>query len=145
VDALSEAARLSLNGRWERGTIGEFKVDADGTVENGMEVNRYLQGMLHTELRNPPTFLVNAKEAGTLRVKVRAVATAGAKLVYRVDGADVKSVDLPDKDGKNDGDAPEYDQVFTFAIPAGAHRLTLDNVGGDWMTMDWIEFVGKFQ
>jgi hypothetical protein len=30
------------------------------------------------------------------------------------------------------------------AIPAGQHRLALDNVGGDWLVLDWLEFAGTF-
>lgn len=29
-------------------------------------------------------------------------------------------------------------------VPAGQHRLTLDNIGGDWAVVDWLAFLGKF-
>ena len=54
-----------------------------------------------------------------------------------------KSIDLPDRDGKNDSMAREYDQTFEFAIPPGRHRLTLDNVGGDWACIGWYAFTGE--
>ena len=95
-------------------------------------------------MRNPPTFVVNALAPGKLLVKVRAVAMAGARLEYRVDGAVAQSVDLPDLDKKNAGDLPEYDRVFEFPVPAGKHRLPLDNVGGDWAVLTWLEFQGDF-
>ncbi|MBM4049197.1 MAG: hypothetical protein FJ279_29200 [Planctomycetes bacterium] len=116
----------------------------DGLVEHSHELNGFLQGMLHTHLRNPPTFLVNAVGEAQLLVKVQAVAATGARLEFRLDGETKQTVDLPDLDGKNAADAPEYDKVFTFPIPAGRHRLTLDNVGRDWAALTWLEFKGAF-
>jgi hypothetical protein len=113
-------------------------------VEHQGELNGFLQGRLHTHLRNPPTFLVNAKTEGTLRIKVRAVASQGARLEYRIDGEVKNAVDLPDLDGEDDGTAREYDRVFTFPIPLGQHRITLDNVGADWLTLSWLEWQGEF-
>jgi len=98
---------------------------------------------LHQHLRNPPTFLVHAVEPGRLLVKVRAVAIGGAKLVWSVDGQLQKTVDLPDRDRQNDGSAAEYDQVVELPIPAGRHRLTLDNQGADWLTISWYQFDGR--
>jgi hypothetical protein len=53
-----------------------------------------------------------------------------------VDGRVERLIDLPDRDGKNDGQAKEYDQTFEFAIPPGSHQLSLDNV-------DWYFFSGE--
>lgn len=102
-----------------------------------------LQGMLHQHLRNPPTFLVKMSKGGALRVHVLGVATLGAKLQWQVDGRVEEVVDLPDRDGKNDATAKEYDQTFEFPIPPGHHRVTLDNVGGDWACIAWYAFRGE--
>jgi hypothetical protein len=129
---------------WDRPLISEFRVGADGLITDSAQLNGFLQGMLHTHLRNPPVFLVNAETPGRLKVMVRAVSQAGAKIVWSVDGRVAQTVDLPDLDGKNDGSAAEYDRVLEFAFPAGRHRLGLDNTGGDWATITWIEFEGRF-
>lgn len=144
LKALADPVRVVPTGRWARGLRNEFEVLPGGEVAHEDELNAFVQGMYHTALRNPPTFLVNALEPGRLRVHVRAVAVAGARIEYRVDGEAVRTVDLPDRDGKNDGNAPEYDETFEFEIPAGRHRLTFDNVGGDWLTLSWYEFAGVF-
>ncbi len=144
VSRLRDPMRIVPVMRWSRPARSAFQVQADGIVEHGAELNGYLQGMLHTHLRNPPTFLVDATAKGELRVKVRAVATLGAKLQYSVDGKVEQTVDLPDLDHKNDGGAREYDKVFSFRIPPGRRRLTLENVGGDWMTVSWFEWEGEF-
>ncbi|MEN6346390.1 MAG: hypothetical protein ABFE16_13910 [Armatimonadia bacterium] len=141
---LKDPARTHVEGRWQRPQRSEFRVLAEASIENGQQLEGYLQGMLHTELRNPPTFEVNAVRDAQLAVYVQAVATAGAKLEFRVDGKTVQTVDLPDLDGKNGGNSPEYCREFVFPIPAGRHRVTLDNVGGDWACLTWYEFRGTY-
>jgi len=144
LERLRDPARIVLAQMWARPTQSEFRVRPDRLVDQAGELNGFLQGRLHTHLRNPPTFLVNAQTAGKLLVMVRAVSQGGARLEYGVDGELRQSVDLPDLDGKNDGSAAEYDRVLTLDIPAGRHRLTLDNTGADWATLTWIEFQGEF-
>jgi hypothetical protein len=118
-------------------------VEKDGLVRDAWALNGYLQGKLHTQLRNPPTFLLRMPRGGAIQVHVRAVATLGARLECLVDGQLVKGVELPDRDHKNDGAAREYDKTFSFSIPSGKHRVTIQNNGGDWMTVDWYAFDGE--
>ncbi len=141
---LRDPARTPTTGRWSRPTRNEFRVRPDGLIEDPDELNSFIQGKLHQEMRNPPTFLVNTTTAGRLQVHVRAVSSAGAKLEYQIDGVTKQTVDLPDLDHKNDEHAPEYDRTFTFAIPAGKHRLTVDNTGPDWASVSWFAFEGAF-
>jgi hypothetical protein len=129
--------------RWARPDRNEFVVEKGGTVREQWALNGLLQGRLHTHLRNPPTFVVNLPRGGALRVHVRAVATLGARLECLVDGRLVKAVDLPDRDGKNDSSAREYDATYEFPIPPGKHRVTARNVGGDWLTVAWYAFTGE--
>jgi len=112
---------------------------------NDWQLIAFLQGRLHTHLRNPPTFIVRAPEGGTLEVFVRGVAQGGARLVLKVDGKPTRTVDLPDRDGKNEPHSDEYARVFTLVFPPGEHRLTLDNEGEDWAFVEWIAFRGRFE
>lgn len=137
--------RVIPTDRWEKAPENLFRVQPGGIVEDGWKMVTYLQGTLHQQMRQPPTFVLNAPRGARLHVHVRAVAQAGANLLLLVDGAVRQRVDLPDRDGKNDGTAREYDRVFTFRIPAGAHRVTLDNQGSDWVAIDWLAFEGEFR
>lgn len=141
---------LTLSGRrivpswqWARPARNEFIVEKEGLVRDQWALPGMLQGKLHQHLRNPPTFVVNMPQGGCLRVHVLGVATLGARLQWQVDGRTDKVIDLPDRDGKNDGRVKEYDQTFEFTIPPGRHRLTLDNVGGDWACVGWYAFTGE--
>ncbi|NUQ00775.1 MAG: hypothetical protein HUU35_13070, partial [Armatimonadetes bacterium] len=145
LGSLHEPVRVVPSAGWARPERAEYVVRADGSIEHGDNLPDFLQGLLHQELRNPPTFVVDVVEGGRLTVNVRAVATLGARLELRIDGQVAHSVDLPDCDGKNDSNAPEYDQTIELALPPGRHRVTLDNVGGDWAKLAWIEFSGRFR
>lgn len=139
------APRIVPVGQWDRPERSEFVVGKGGTVRDAWGLHAYLHGKLHGHLANPPTFLVHMPEGGALRVHVRAVATLGARLECQVDQAVAGTVDLPDLDGKNDGAAREYDKTYEFPIPAGRHRVTLRNVGGDWACLAWYAFTGRIE
>jgi hypothetical protein len=128
--------------RWARPARSEFIVREGSLVSDQWALSGMLQGNLHGHLRNPPTFVVNMPQGGSLKVHVRGVATLGARLQWQVDGRVVKTIDLPDRDGKNEAMAREYDETYELAIPLGRHRLTLDNVGGDRACVGWYALVG---
>jgi hypothetical protein len=128
---------------WSRPAKNEFVVQPNGVIRPQWALNGVLQGDLHAEMRNPPNFLVNMPHGGSLRAQVRAVATQGARLECLIDDKLIQSIDLPDRDHKNDTSAHEYDQTCEFPIPAGRHRVTLRNTGKDWLTVGWLAFLGE--
>jgi hypothetical protein len=145
LSRLEDPLRVPLTSRWARPDRAEFRVHAGGSIEGAYDLNGLLQGRLQQDLRNPLTFLVDTDRPAALAVQVRAVATQGARLECRIDAQPAMAVDLPDLDGKNDSGAAEYDRVITFPIPSGAHRVTLDNTGPDWLVLSWLEFRGYSQ
>ena len=46
---------------------------------------------------------------------------------------------MPDKDGKNDGFANEYNEDFSIDVPQGVHEIKVSNSGSDWFTVDYFE------
>ena len=136
-------ARITPNLTWARPEVNEFVVDHTGLVDAPFALNGFLQGQLHPHLRNPPTLVVNAVAPAKLLVKVRAVATLGARIECCVDDVLASRVELPDLDRKNDGRAPEYARVLEFNVPAGRHLVSVSNTGGDWATVDWYCFEGE--
>ncbi len=145
-DALPEvrmnSRRITPTLQWMRPMENEFVVAKEGLVRNQSALPGVVQGNLHPMLRNPPTFSVNMPRGGCLRVHVLGVAASGAKLQWQVDGRVEKTIDLPDRDGKNDTCAREYDHTYELPIPPGRHRVTLDNVGNDWFSVGWYAFSG---
>jgi len=140
LSQVREQPRVYTDYAWSRPVSSDFRVRADGTVDGSTDLIGFLQGMLHREMRNPPTFNVNAGENASIEVRVQAVATGGARLQIRIDGKPVRMIALPDKDGKNDARAHEYDTTYSVPIPKGRHRVTIDNIGGDWAAIEWYAF-----
>ncbi|MCX5682548.1 MAG: hypothetical protein NT049_02540, partial [Planctomycetota bacterium] len=130
---------------WIRPPESEFAVDSRGQVANASSLIGCLQGNLHPDLSNPPTFLLNMPEGGTFRMLVRAVATMGARLEILIDDKPVKTVDLPDLDHKNDTGAPEYNKTIEVTVPPGRHRIGIRNTGGDWAYVSWYGFTGRIE
>jgi hypothetical protein len=135
--------RITPAWRWARAERNEFVVHRGGIIADQWALPGLIQGKLHPDLRNPPTFLVNLPQGGALQIHVRGVASRGAKLQWLVDARTEKTIDLPDRDGKDDALAPEYDETFELPIPPGRHRVTLDNVGGDWACIGWYALSGE--
>jgi hypothetical protein len=131
---------VATTARWAAPERNEFRVGAGGAVAEADALNGYLQGRLHTHLRNPPTFLVDMPRGGRMRLHVMGVSMAGARLHVLVDGKAVRTLDLPDRDGRNDGHAAEYDETFAVALPPGPHRVALRNDGPDWAFVAWYAF-----
>jgi len=128
--------------RWARPEQNEFRVGPDGAIAGAEALNAYLQGNLHTHLRRSPTFLVDLLRGGRMRIHVMGVASTGATLEVLLDGKCVRTIDLPDRDGRNDAGAAEYDETFTVDLPPGTKRVTVRNVGPDWAYVSWYAFDG---
>jgi hypothetical protein len=135
--------RTVPTAQWGRPERSEFVVEPDGTIRDAWALPAFLQGNLHSALREPPVFLVNLPRGGKLNVHVRAVAALGAKLECLMDGALTRTVELPDLDRKNDSAAREYDKTLEFDVPPGRHRVTLRNSGGDWVFVAWYAVAGE--
>lgn len=126
---------------WQRPTQNLFQVSPQN-ADNLYGLNGIIQGRLHPDLRNNPTFVVKYRKAGRFEVHVNSVAILGARLIIRVDGKPSLTMPIADRDGKNDGNAEEINTTYSVPIPPGHHRISVDNNGGDWFTVDWYRFIG---
>ncbi|MDD4870206.1 MAG: hypothetical protein PHR77_06565 [Kiritimatiellae bacterium] len=142
-EVILSGRRIVPSMHWVRPSRNEFVVQKGGLISDQWALPGMLQGNLHQHLRNPPVFVVNMPKGGSLKIHVCGVATLGANLQWQVDGKVEKTIELPDRDGKNESSAPEYDQTYELPIPAGRHRLGLDNIGGDWASIGWYVFTGE--
>jgi hypothetical protein len=142
---LRDPLRIRPELRWTRPARREFRVLPGGAVEGSEHLNGFLQGGLHPHLRNPPVFEVDAPNGGRLFIRVGSVAQWGARLQYSIGGEVRQTIELPDRDGSNDTTVAEYGTVYELPIPAGRHRLTVENAGRDWLTVDWYTFDGEFR
>ncbi len=140
LDLLRDPLRIVPNAMWSRPARNEFTVSPTGKVTGLGDLNAFLQARLHPELKNSPTFVTDFAHPTQFRVHIRSVASIGARVCISIDGQVKTVMALPDRDGKNDPSAKEYDQTVEYLVPRGPHRVTVDNDGADWAVVDWYEF-----
>lgn len=120
-----EQAGLLVTGYPEWGFKAEsnrFVVTANGTLVPGEDqLAAYLYDARdNAERHNPPTFAVNYPTAGSFKL-LTGTPNGQAKLVVTVDGKTVYS------------ETPPAHSAVTIPIPAGAHSISVDNVGTGWV------------
>lgn len=140
LDRFQDSPRYYLEANWQRPSRSEFQVLSDGTIENSADLNGFVQGKLHPDLHNNPTFVTDFVRPTHLRIHIRSVASQGARVTVTVPGGDSRAIALNGKPGQNDPTIEQYDTVFDCLIPPGPHRVMLDNDGPDWAVVDWLEF-----
>ena len=118
---------------WAAATRTEFPVRDDGTIEGIGEMPSFLQGTAHREMFPKAYFPVTLKSAGSITVEIQTVARAGGSLVIKVDGKVAAQKAWPASSGDK-----TVNETLTVAIPAGTHKITLENPGADWVTIQKI-------
>ena len=136
-----DVATVNTTGFWAQPKVSEFTLGPDGKINEPGQLCYIVQGNLHPDLRNNPTFIVDYPRDGQFTVHVNSVASVGAKLLIYLDDKLASEVDLPDTDKQNNSNAGEYDQDLTIPVPAGHHKIRVDNTGGDWFSVDFYEFI----
>lgn len=131
---------LYPNLGWVKPEANVFRINIDGTVTNISQLSSFIHGRAHPELRNNPTFIVSPPYGGEAIIHINSVSRSGAVLDIYVDDSLVRREVFKDIDGKNDGEAGEYDLDVKIEVPPGLHEVKIDNSGGDWFTFDYVKF-----
>ena len=141
---------LPTTSNWGKAPVSDFKVLPDGTINDPGALHALLHGKSHQDIKNPPVFSVNFPDAGRFILKVGRVSRSGMLRVW-VD--DQLKLERPFPCGENIGKESVYqqkwklwesiyDEEVSVEIPAGTHRIKVDNDGGDWMTIRNYTFTG---
>lgn len=137
-------------GGWERSQQNEFTISPAGLTSDDPIPQRMLHGAGHRDLKNPPTFVVTYPQPGRFIVHVGRVSASGL-LRIELDGRQVLEKPLPcDKGlGKTSVFRPQwkiwetvYEEDIAVDVPAGAHRIRVDNVGRDWVEVTRYAMTG---
>lgn len=96
----------------------------------------------HRALHNPVTFEVDSPRCGEFAAHVAGVSRhGGAGLTISVDGRVELTEDFPSRE-TDSARITRYDGRYAVPIPAGKHRVTVQNPGKDWFIVAVYEFVG---
>ncbi|MHB1457625.1 MAG: cellulase family glycosylhydrolase [Armatimonadota bacterium] len=117
-----------------------IKINGDGKVQITGEVSGILHGVVgHRNEHNPLTFATNLPHPAQLKISVSgASGLGGGHLVVALDGNTVFDKDMPDNDDKTLDTLHQYDGTYEVVIPAGKHRLVVDNTGADWILIGYL-------
>lgn len=133
---------------WTKPEYDEFVVRPDGSVADDRQPAQNLHGDGHRDLRSPPTFVVTYPRPGKFIVRVGKVSRAGRLQIW-IDQRQALDRDLPCAEGLGKGSIfrPQYklwettyDEDIAVSVPAGRHRIRVDNAGKDWLTVSRYVF-----
>ncbi|MBZ0276312.1 MAG: DUF5060 domain-containing protein [Anaerolineae bacterium] len=107
-------------------------ITADGIFPTVDNVPSFLYGQVYnSQFSQAQIYRVTPSAASYLEVRVRRVSTqAGARLVISVDNQVAASTDMS---------AGSTNISIRLPLPAGEHEIVLDNLGDDWLELDYIE------
>ncbi|PSL25458.1 DUF5060 domain-containing protein [Chitinophaga ginsengisoli] len=130
-DTLSTAVSVTPTLGWAATTASVFTVSNSGIAPGASSLGMFVYGsQANTQYRNPSTFVVNYAQTGYFEVRTAATISAGfPRLTIYVDG-----VKMLDQDAV-------INASYVVVITPGAHRITVDNLGGDWTQVDHYSFV----
>jgi hypothetical protein len=130
--------RFGPGGGWGNATQNEFVVGTTGTPAGIGAFPAYLQGQAHREMMPKPlTFQVSYTQPGTFSVTVGQIAKSGANLKVSMDG---KAAEREYAAGSSDYMPKAEQETLTVDVPAGAHTLTVENTGKDWVVVRRFSF-----
>ncbi len=115
--------------------VGPKSVAVEGEVAGILHGN-----VNHPTLHNPVTFEMNLPHATRLQIRVSGVSGyGGAHLIAELDGVRVLDKDMPDPgtDPKHET-MRGYDGVYTVKIPAGEHKVMVEDIGTDWLLVNYL-------
>jgi hypothetical protein len=130
-----QRANLSFGpgGGFAAATQTEFVVGANGAPPGMDKFPAFLQGQAHRDmLPKPLTLQVTYPQPGTFIVTVQQVAKSGAHLKIAVDG---KATEKDYPAGEKDYAPKSGDQALKVDVPQGAHTITVENTGKDWVVV----------
>jgi hypothetical protein len=121
-----------LFGRWgEKCTQANFIVPPNGKLHELDQLGVHLYGHIkeRASWRNPPTFEVSYPKDGEFGLTIDEAA-GRAILEMHLDDHLALREKLPQPSYRR-----QVGQTFRLSVPAGKHRIRVDNAGDDWFTV----------
>ena len=136
--------------RWGKPEHEEFTVLPDGSLAGDRLPQQLLHGAGHRDIKRPPAFLVDYPQAGKFVVRVRTVSNSGLLRIW-IDGKQALERNLPCAEGLGKASVyrPQwklwettYDEDVAVDVPPGKHRIRVENLGKDWVSVAGYTFTG---
>ncbi len=134
--------------RWGKPEYAEFVLGSNGLLVGDLAPQELLQGTGHEDIKNPPTFIANYPTGGEFIVKVGVVSNSGLLRVW-IDDEQVLEREFPCGEGLGLGSTfretwdlweTTYNEDISIPVPAGEHRIRVENFGDDWIKVRGYAF-----
>ncbi|MBT7301511.1 MAG: DUF5060 domain-containing protein [Victivallales bacterium] len=139
---------LTPTSGFRKRPVTEFRVQPDGSVNDSKALLDLLHGEGHKDLQAFPTFIVNYPKPGTFVVQIERVSNSGHLKIF-VDDALALAKEYPCGEGHGKSTVFRekwnlwenvYDEPATVRVPAGEHRVRVENHGKDWVRVSRVVF-----
>lgn len=141
---------LTCTAGWGHHPVSQYRILNDGAIENDDQITQFLYPPGHS-LRQDQVFLVDYPVDGAFEVNVNKVSNYG-RLQIRLDGELALDQELPTGPGEGPWKESEfseewkiyqntYDRRYRIPVPAGKHKIIVDNQGRDWISLLSYRFV----
>lgn len=118
-----------------------YTVYPDGRIDGDLSIlSGFIYGRSHTQRTLNPTFIVTFLKKGRLTLSINSVGKGSATPSIYVNNTKVEERVLPDKDGRSDEDANEYNMNIVLDFEPGTYEIKIDNEGADWYTWNYMIF-----
>lgn len=118
---------------WGQATDNKIVVDETGAITPAnARLGRFLYGSsFNTQLRNPPTFEVFLPSGGKFKVLTGSGKGQNPSVAIYLDDKLIK-----------DNPNAAINTTFSIDVPAGPHRIKVDNLGTDWINIGAYQIEG---
>lgn len=119
---------------WEYGEPLAIELGEGVPLPDAARLPSFLHGTRnHPDKHNPVTLHFEAEEPWRIGVRVSGVSGhGGAALRVLLDGEEVLYEEFADDLPESTETMSQYDGVYRVDVPAGEHRVTVENPGADW-------------
>jgi hypothetical protein len=141
---------LTPAGGFKKRPVTEFTVAPDGSINDPTALLNLLHGEGHKDLQAPPTFIVDYPKAGDFTVQIERVSNSGLLRIF-VDDKLAFEKDYPCGEGHGKSTVfrekwnlweSVYEEPASVQVPAGKHRIRVENHGKDWIRVSRFVFEG---
>ena len=130
---------IVLQDQWGGAPRGAVVINAAGDGGNS-SLNGFVHGTEKPDLQRPFRILAQLGEGAKLVLHLNSVSN-GPILRVRQNGRELLRRELPNKDGGYERNK-EYDEDIAIPLQAGRAEIEVDNVGADWLFLDWARLDG---
>ena len=128
-----------MRDQWGGTPRGALTINAAGDGGNS-SLNGFVHGKDKPDLQRPFRVLAQVGEGAKLVLHLNSVANDPI-LRVRQNGRELLQRELPNKDGGWERNK-EYDEDIVIPLQAGRADIEVDNVGADWLFLDWARLEG---